>query len=229
MKILIIEDDINIVNHLELLLRIGYPDVKVFSTQLGEEGIEMVCSEKPKLIVLDLALPDINGFEVLKRLRLKSDSPVIVLTVSSDERSIITALQLGADDYVVKPFKQMEFLARVKAVCRRYDITKDEVINTSIFSYNFASEEFFYKGTKILTNHIESKIVGILMENIGRIVTNQEIENCIWENGNYNASEAIRVYVYRLRKSIKEVSGLENVIQTRSGIGYIMTENHTET
>ena len=119
MRILIIEDDQSIVEAISLALQIIWPDAKLLSTHLGEKGIELLQSENPDVIILDLGLPDISGFEVLKRVRLFSEVPILILTVRSDEADIVKGLEWGADDYVIKPFRQMELLSRIKLVTRR--------------------------------------------------------------------------------------------------------------
>ena len=119
MKILIIEDDRTIVEAISLTLQLNWPDTTLVSARLGEEGIELLQSEKPDAIILDLGLPDISGFEVLKRIRLFSNVPILILTVRSDEGDIVRGLEWGADEYVIKPFRQKELLSRIKLITRR--------------------------------------------------------------------------------------------------------------
>ncbi len=114
-KVLIIEDDPEIVESITLAMRLNWPEAKVISTARGQKGIELVEAEAPDIVILDLGLPDVSGFQVLKQIRLFSSIPVIVLTVRSQEEDVIKALENEASDYVVKPFRQMELLARVKA------------------------------------------------------------------------------------------------------------------
>jgi CheY-like chemotaxis protein/anti-sigma regulatory factor (Ser/Thr protein kinase) len=111
-KILVIEDDQAIIETIFLSFQVGWPETEVVSTRLGEEGVEFVGSHNPDVVILDLGLPDINGFEVLKRIRLFQHS-IVVLTQNEDEKSVIKALEYGADEYIIKPFRQMELLARI--------------------------------------------------------------------------------------------------------------------
>ncbi len=125
MKVLIIEDDENIVESLALSLKMRWPDVEISSTAMGEDGLQLVETITPDIVILDLGLPDINGFEVLRQVRMFSDVPVIILSVLGDEDDIVRGLEMDADDYIVKPFKKMEFLARVKSLVRRKNIPID--------------------------------------------------------------------------------------------------------
>lgn len=115
MKVLIIEDDPGIVTAIDLLFQISWPEAQLISAQQGEEGIELVKNEAPDVVVLDLGLPDIDGFEVLKRLRLFSTVPIVILTARAEKDAMVRGLELGANDYIVKPFRQWQFLERVKA------------------------------------------------------------------------------------------------------------------
>src|ERR1035437_10589731 len=119
MKILIIEDDQQIVEAITLAFQIRWPEAKLVSTPQGEKGIELVENEKPEIVILDLGLPDINGFEVLKQIRLFSDIPILILTARTEESDIVKGLEWGADDYMIKPFRQLELLSRIKALTRR--------------------------------------------------------------------------------------------------------------
>ena len=115
MKTLIIEDDQDIIDSIVLAFKLYWPEVEVIFSSLGIDGVEMVKKESPETVVLDLGLPDISGFEVLKRIRLFSSVPVIVLTVRSREEDVVRALEGEATDYVTKPFRQRELIARVQA------------------------------------------------------------------------------------------------------------------
>ncbi len=113
-KALLIEDDPEIIEAISLAFRINWPEAELITSQYGKMGIELAESKTPDIIILDLALPDIDGYEVLKKVRLVSAVPVVILSVRSDEADIARGLQLGANDYVVKPFKQSELLLRLK-------------------------------------------------------------------------------------------------------------------
>ncbi len=128
MKVLIIEDDREIIEAISLAFQIRWPEAKVVSTHCGANGAELVESETPDIVILDLGLPDVNGFEVLRQIRLFSHVPVVILTVRTDEADIVKGLEWGADDYITKPFRQLELLARVKALIRRQRPSEEEQV-----------------------------------------------------------------------------------------------------
>ena len=115
-KVLVVEDDPQITESLSLVFDMHWPEASLISTPLGERGIELLSSEAPDVLVLDLGLPDISGFEVLRRVRLFSKIPIVILTANQKDEDMAKGLELGADDYVVKPFSHQEFLARVKSL-----------------------------------------------------------------------------------------------------------------
>ena len=114
-----IDDDPGVVEVVSLGLEVRWPEAELVSAHLGEKGIEMVKSEAPDIVILDLGLPDISGFEVLKRVRSFSNVPIIILTVCGEESAMVKGLDLGADDYMVKPYRLMELVARIRRLMRR--------------------------------------------------------------------------------------------------------------
>ena len=121
MKVLVVEDNVEVVEAISMVFELRWPEVTVLTTTYGEKGVELAKTESLNLIILDLGLPDIDGFQVLRRVRDFSQVPVIILTVRGDEINKIRGLELGADDYMVKPFSPGELLARARAVMRRYE------------------------------------------------------------------------------------------------------------
>ncbi len=118
MKVLVIEDDREIVDVISVGFEIGWPEMKLVSARLGREGVELAASENPDVVILDLGLPDITGFEVLKEIRAFSTVPILILTVRSDEADVARGLERGADDYMTKPFHQAELQSRLVALIR---------------------------------------------------------------------------------------------------------------
>lgn len=120
-KILLIEDDREILDVMSVGFEMNWPEMKLVSTRLGREGVEMAASENPDVVILDLGLPDITGFEVLKEIRAFSKVPILILTVRSEEMDFVRGIELGADDYMTKPFHQAELQSRVEALIRPAD------------------------------------------------------------------------------------------------------------
>ena len=173
MKVLIVEDNPEISTAIGVAIQIRWPDSQIITTHLGERGVDMVESEKPDMVILDLGLPDISGYEVLKRLRLFSTVPVLILTVRSEEDDIVKGLEYGADDYMVKPFRKLELLSRVQALLRRYSSFQesDEPVNCGPLTLNPSNGMVTYQGKDVKLTNTERRILQHLMKNYGHVVT----------------------------------------------------------
>jgi two-component system KDP operon response regulator KdpE len=199
-----------------------WPDVVVSSTGMGEEGLQLVETFSPDIVILDLGLPDINGFEVLRQVRLFSDVPIIILSVLGDEDDIVRGLEMDADDYIVKPFKKMEFLARVKSLVRRKNVPVDlTVYERGNYKVFLSLHHLYYKDNKVTLTKSECLIFYKLIQNANSVVTYSGIARELWGDDYPGSIEAIRVYVQRLRKKIETVTGNNAVIETKSNVGYI--------
>ncbi|MHA1972281.1 MAG: response regulator transcription factor [Candidatus Hodarchaeales archaeon] len=226
MKVLIIEDDYRIVEAISLSFQVGWPNTNIISTKLGEEGIVLVEKESPDIVVLDLGLPDIDGFEVLKGIRLFSNVPVIILTVRSDEVDIVKGLEWGADDYLTKPYKQLELLARVKSILKKQNMSRGELhIYCSSFSLDITKRKVMYCGRENFLTNNEAMILRILMINAEHFVSHFSIIQGIWDNSCPGAIEAIRVYIRHLRQKIEPNPNKPQFILTKPG-GYLFTVNN---
>ncbi len=222
MKVLIIEDDENIVESLALSLKMRWPDVEISSTAMGEDGLQLIETFYPDIAILDLGLPDINGLEVLRQVRLFSDVPVIILSVLGDEDDIVRGLEMDADDYIVKPFKKMEFLARVKSLVRRKNIPIDlTVYERGNYKVFLSLHHLYYNENKVTLTKSECLIFYKLIQNANSVVTYSSIARELWGDEYPGSIEAIRVYVQRLRKKVEAISGNSAVIETKSNAGYI--------
>ncbi len=223
MKILIIEDDPQIVEVVSLALRIRWPEAEVISTHLGEKGLEMVEKEAPSAVILDLGLPDISGYEILKRIRLFSSVPVIILTSRDEEADIVKGLEWGADDYVTKPFRQMELISRVKAVIRRNaDLIPDKPMQLGELQFDPARLEITWKGRQITLTRTEGDIFRILMKNAGQVVLYESLAEAVWGGDYTGAIDALKVHVRRLREKIEVDPGQPQLILTRPSAGYFL-------
>ena len=222
MKLLIIEDDYETVDFISLSLNIGNTDFTLISTDRGKDGVAMVESESPDLVILDLGLPDINGFEVLKEIRLFSEVPILVLTARHEEPYIIKALEYGADDYVTKPFRQLELLARIKAIHRRHTT---KVQNAKIFKIKGwiinCDDRLIHKDdTFIKLTFNECAILTSLLSNVGNIVIYRQIAESIWGVDYPGSNDAIKVHISRLRQKLKLAPELADIIYNKPGAGY---------
>ncbi len=224
MKVLVIEDDPQIVESVSLTLQIRWPEVQVVHTHLGKEGVEMAESEKPNVIILDLGLPDISGFDVLKQIRLFSSVSIVVLTVRTDDDNIFKALELGADDYIRKPCGRLELLARINV--RTRGSRNNNIGGLPIYYGSWC----FYPSTRQLLCHnkevrltaIEANMINCLMKNAGRVVTNSELAKDAWGDDYAGSLESLRVHIRHLRQKVERDPDHPRFIVTRPGIGYFL-------
>jgi len=223
MKVLIIEDDKAIVEAISLALQLSWPEDKVVSTHSGERGIELVESENPDVVILDLGLPDISGFEVLKQVRLFSTVPILILTVRSDEADIVKGLEWGADDYVVKPFRQMELLSRIKLVTRRRGalVTETPLVCGKL-RFDPGTWQLFYGEKEISLTPTEGTIISHLMKNAARVVTHSNLAEALWGVDYPDAADTLRVHIRRLRTKLEVDPSHPQIILTKAGIGYLV-------
>ncbi|MFH1381410.1 MAG: response regulator transcription factor [Chloroflexota bacterium] len=227
MKVLIIEDDREIVDAISLAFQIRWPEAKVVSTRLGRRGAELVESESPDLVILDLGLPDINGFDVLHQVRLFSRVPVIILTARSDEADIVKGLESGADDYIVKPFRQLELLARVKALIRRHNPAEEEQLVCGPLRLDTTTGRLNIDSKEIDLTITENRILGHLISNVGHVATHSGLAEAVWGNDYPGAADSLKVHIRRLREKIEPDPSHPQFILTKPGIGYYLTRPKT--
>jgi DNA-binding response OmpR family regulator len=223
MKVAIIEDDQSIINAINVAFEFRWPDVYVASATNGKDGILMVKNESPDVVILDINLPDISGFEVLKSLREFSTVPVIILTVRVDDADVLKGLESGADDYIVKPFNYLTLLARVKAILRRSERTsfKDSqnVIMSPRVNIDFVNQKVRVDNRIIKLTPVEYQLLILLVKNKDKIVPYQKIMEEVWSKSSYEDTENIRIYVRRLRKKLQDIP--PNMIINKHGSGYV--------
>ena len=223
MKILIIEDDDVIVENVALTLKVGWQEAELISACLGEEGIEMVGSEAPDLVILDLGLPDMDGFDVLKQIRLYSEVPVIILTVREDETEVVKAFDLGADEYLFKPFRQMELIARLQSIIRRKHLSSIDIYQKcGPFNINYASHMVKYGDRIIRLTSNELLLLNHLAQNQGKAVSCASIAEILWGTDYPGSNKAIRVYIRQLRQKIEKDPNNPKLIITKPTIGYAL-------
>ncbi|MDP2916344.1 MAG: response regulator transcription factor [Dehalococcoidia bacterium] len=222
MKVLIIEDDPQIIEAVSLAFQIRWPEAQLIATQEGERGAYMVETEKPDVVVLDLGLPDISGYDVLKQIRLFSDVPVLILTVRADEPDIIKGLEWGADDYMTKPFRQLELLARVKSLLRRRSpVGGEQTLVCGQLRLNPVTFQLFIADREVNLTRTEGIILHQLVKNAGQIVEHSTLAEAVWGEDYPDAAQSIKVYIRRLREKLEADPGEPQLILTKPGIGYV--------
>ena len=225
MKLLIIEDDENIVDYIKNIFKISLPKAKLLSTNLGQKGVDIVKSEKVDAVLLDLGLPDIGGFDVLKNIRSFSSVPIIILTVREEEADIVKGLEMGADDYVKKPFQPLELLARIRTVLRRAQPpNKDFSLAYGALRFNSSLRKISYGEKNITLTKTEGLILYELMAKRGGIITPSELVEEIWGKEYQENACNIKTYIYRLRNKLEKDPSSPTLILTIPGEGYYLAK-----
>jgi len=224
MKVAIIEDDESIIDAVKVAFEFRWPEVILTSAKSGEDGIAMVKEEAPDIIILDINLPDINGFQVLKDIRRFTNAPVIILTVRSDDTDVLRGLESGADDYIIKPFNYLNLLARIKAILRRTEKTgiKDEenVNFGGKLQIDFVNQKVRVSDKQVDLTPIEYKLLVLLAKNRGKVVSHNQIKEELWGKQPGSDSDNIRSIIQRLRKKLYDIP--PKIILNKYGTGYIL-------
>ncbi|MBI2958556.1 MAG: response regulator transcription factor [Chloroflexi bacterium] len=224
MKVLIIDDEPEIVEALSLAFNLQWQNWEVITAQDGETGVTMFNRESPDVVVLDIAMPGIDGYEALRRIRSISDVPVLMLTVRSEEMDKVKALEMGADDYITKPFGTLELMARIRAILRRSEVPSAPTVHASIvcgdLSMDFASREVLAYGKPVKLTPIEYNLLAHLVRNAGRVMSHGALISKVWGSENSGDLISLKVYVRRLRQKVEKDPSSPVYILTERGIGY---------
>lgn len=218
-SILIIDDELQIRRLLNITLSAnGY---EIINSERGKTGLIDAATHNPDLIILDLGLPDIDGQEILVKLREWYNNPIIVLSVRDSESDIIKALDNGANDYLTKPFRNGELLARIRASIRSVQNTKDTpTIQAGNLSIDLVNHVVRKNNEILKLTSTEFSLLALLVQNEGRVLTHQFILHKIWGHGYAEQTQYLRVFIAQLRKKIEDNPTKPKLIITESGIGY---------
>ena len=224
--ILVVEDDIPVRNLITTTLETQ--DYKYHTAENGTQALLAAASVKPDVVLLDLGLPDMDGVEVIKKVRSWLEVPIIVISARSDDKDKISALDAGADDYLTKPFSVTELLARLRAVLRRLsylsmtDGKAQEVFENGALRIDFAAAIVKVNGQEIRLMPMEYRLLCLLAKNVGKVLTHHYILDQVWKNSLESDLSSLRVYMTSLRKKLGRDEDREEYIQTHIGIGYRM-------
>ncbi len=222
-KLLIIDDDQKLVEAMALYLtKAGY---EVFTAADGREGLQKLCHHhQPDLVILDIMMPGLSGWEVCERIREVSNVPVIMLTARGQEADRVKGLQMGADDYVTKPFGLRELEARIQAVLRRtasLPSTETAVIySDENLTVNLAERRVLVRGEWVALTPTEFRLLACLVENAGRVLTHNQLLERVWGWEYRDDLDYVRVYIWRLRRKVEKSPDEPEYILTEHGFGY---------
>ncbi|MDE3184746.1 MAG: response regulator [Bacteroidota bacterium] len=218
-EILIIDDEPQIRKLLQITLQSN--DYKVTETSVAKEGLIMAANHPPDIILLDLGLPDENGHAVLKKLREWYSKPIIILSVQNNEEDIIKALDNGANDYLVKPFRTGELLARIRTALRSPVNDDESPVNIyNDLEIDLAARQVKKKNEPIKLTATEFTLLSLLAKNQGKVLTHQYLLKQVWGPSYINESQYLRVFIAQLRKKIEDDPNKPLHIITQSGVGY---------
>ena len=226
-SVLIIEDEAQIRKLLTITLQAN--DYKTFEASTGKEGLSFVAAHPPDLILLDLGLPDENGHEVLKHLRQWYSNPILIISVQSSEEDIVKALDNGANDYLIKPFRTGELLARIRSALRT--AASEPNIPTAHFqdlTIDFVNRVVRKKEIPIKLTATEYSLLALFARNEGKVLTHQYLLNQVWGSSHSNESQYLRVFIAQLRKKVESNPNRPSHIITESGVGYRFIGRTTE-
>lgn len=218
MNILVVDDERLIVKGIKGSLEIqGY---KVYTAYTGNEALNIINNEKIDFIILDLMLPDIDGMMLCKKIREKYDTPILMLTAKDGDYDKILGFELGADDYMTKPFNVLELIARIKAISRRYKSEK----NTSVLEFadlviNYTERKVYVRNEEVRLTQKEFDMLYLMAKNPGRVFTREEIYDYIWKEEAVDV-RTIDVHIKNLREKIEENIKSPKYIMTKWGVGY---------
>lgn len=223
MKVLVIDDDAHLRDALEIGIQLQWEDAHVLTAADGEVGLDRFFNEEPDIVLLDVNMPLKNGFEVLKAIRQVSDVPVIMLTARGEDIDQVRGLELGADDYIGKPFSHLALMARIKAALRRAELPPPVQalpdFQAGELAIHFQNQEVTVGGQQVKLTPVEYKLLYHLVRNAGHLLPHQALLDRVW-GGDYDASpEYLKVFVSRLRAKLRNGHGFE-YIETERGRGY---------
>lgn len=220
-KILIIDDEEATVQLISVLLeRRGFEPIKAYR---AEEGLRKAYRHQPDLVLLDIMMPDMDGWEVCKRLREMSDVPIIFLTARSDVKDIVRGLEMGADDYIIKPYDNDELVARVRAHLRRSprpSVSEELVFNDGDFRINFMNREVWVRNELKHLTPKEFNLLAVLVRSAGRVVTRTELVTQAWGEEYGDAIDSLKLYIHYLRQKVEVNPEQPDYIVTSRGVGY---------
>ena len=220
--VLVVDDEARMVNFMRMNLELE--GCRVISASNGREALDKAREEMPDVTLLDIMMPGMDGFETLRRLRTFSQVPVLILTAKDDEEDRIKGLELGADDYIGKPFSHRELVSRIRAVLRRHYATppapQTTVVVDERLTIDFARREVLVNGERVNLRPTEYRLLYHLVQNAGYVLTHEQLLTKVWGPEYRDETHYLRLYVTYLRQKIEEDPANPKYILTERGIGY---------
>ena len=224
MRILVVDDEPDVIESVRLGFELQWREGEVLGAPDGDTALDLVEQEHPDIVLLDIGLPDIDGFEVLRRIRAFSDAPVVMLTARDDAMDKVKGLELGADDYVTKPFNHLELMARVRAVLRRLSMpaptSRAPSFRSGPLEVDFARQEARLDGQRVDLTPTEYKLLYHLVRNAGHVLPHGTLLAKVWGREYVDEVDYVRVYIRRVRDKLGDDPDAPRFIRTERGLGY---------
>jgi len=223
MKVLVVDDEPDVIEVVTLCFSLRWPEVEVIAARNAEEALDLLDQKAPALILLDIMLPDQDGFQLCQEIRRFSDIPVIMITARDSEMDKVRGLEMGADDYITKPFSHLELLARARAVLRRYEsqlpVVK-EVFESGDLRIDYASRQVTVRGQPIRLTPTEYSLLYHLTRSVGRVLSHHTLLAKVWGREYADEVEYLKVYIRRLRQKLEGCPDTASRIVSERGVGY---------
>ncbi len=230
MKILVVDDAPDVVESVSLGLTLQWREIEVLGAGTGEEALEIVEQKHPDIVLLDVGLPGLDGFATLREIRVFSDVPVVMLTARDDAMDKVKGLELGADDYVTKPFNHLELMARIRAVLRRHEMppptSRAPSFRALDLEVDFGAHEARLRGERLELTPTEYKLLYHLVRNAGHVLQHGTLLAKVWGREYLDEVDYLRVYVRRLRDKLGDDPERPRYIRTERGLGYRFIASH---
>jgi DNA-binding response OmpR family regulator len=223
MKVLVVDDEPDVIEVVNLCFGLRWPDADVVSAATGDEAVKAVETEAPDLVLLDINLPDMDGFEVCQEIRRFSDVPILMVSARDSEVDKVRGLEMGADDYITKPFSHLELLARVRAVLRRYQNqlpSVGETFEAGDLRIDFASRQVTVRGQVVRLTPTEYSLLFHLTRNAGRVLPHHTLLAKVWGREYTDEIDYLKVYIRRLRQKLEADPETVSRIVSERGVGY---------
>lgn len=228
MKVLIIDDEPDIREIVSIAFNLRWPDATVLTAGDGKQGLDTANAENPDIVILDVTLPDTDGFDVCKQLRVKADAPVVFLTARDSELDKVKGLEAGADDYIIKPFNHLELLARVRAILRRHQsespVGPEAKYTKGKLQVDFGARTVSVDGHLVDLPPLEYSLLYHLVKNANRVIPHKTLLAKVWGREYVDQVDYLKVHVQRLRSKLEEDAHQPQMIVTERGVGYRFVE-----
>jgi len=231
MRILAVDDEPEVIEVVRLCFNLRWPEAEVIAATTGQEALTAIEQQAPDLVLLDIMLPDIDGFEVCEEARRFSDVPIIMLTARDAEVERVRGLEMGADDYITKPFSHLELLARSRAVLRRYQSQPPavgETFEAGNFQMDYSTRRVTVDGKQVRLTPIEYGLLYHLTRNAGRVLPHRTLLAKVWGREYTSELDYLKVYIRRLRHKLGEEMGATIAIESERGVGYRLVSTYSQ-